>query len=39
MIAGKRAKNYMDFEILFDSEGNFLSVRTSLPPNYDHVLY
>ncbi len=39
MIAGKRAKSYMDFEILFDSEGNFIRERTSLPPNYDHVLY
>lgn len=39
VIAGKKDRNYLDYEILFDSEGNFISKRTSLPPNYDHVLY
>lgn len=39
MVAGKRGKSYMDYEILFDSEGNFIRQRTSLPANYDHVLY
>lgn len=39
VIAGKKDRKYLDYEILFDSEGNFISKRTSLPPNYDHVLY
>lgn len=39
MVAGKREDGYMDYEILFDAEGNFRSQRKSLPPNYDHVLY
>ncbi len=39
MIGGKKEKEYMDYEILFNSEGRFLSIRKSLPPNYDHVLY
>jgi len=39
VIAGKIDKNYFDYEILFDAEGNFKKIRKSLPPNYDHVLY
>ncbi|WP_419212852.1 hypothetical protein ACNR9Q_01680 [Maribacter sp. X9] len=39
IVAGKKEKNYMDYEILFDADGNFKNIRTSLPPNYDHVLY
>ena len=39
LIAGKREKGFEDFEVLFDSEGNYLSMRKSLPANYDHVLY
>ena len=39
VIAGKREDGYMDYEILFDADGNFQNIRTSLPPNYDHVLY
>jgi hypothetical protein len=38
-VAGKKEEKYEDFEILFDSEGNFKSIRKSLPPNYDHILY
>lgn len=39
MVAGKKDEGYMDYEILFDADGNFKTQRTSLPPNYDHVLY
>ena len=39
MVQARTAAEYMDFEILFDAEGNFLKQRKSLPPNYDHVLY
>ncbi len=39
MVAGKREDGYMDYEILFDADGNFKNQRKSLPPNYDHVLY
>ena len=39
IIGGKKDREYFDYEILFDSEGNFIKIRKSLPPNYDHVLY
>ncbi|MGO4919300.1 hypothetical protein [Maribacter spongiicola] len=39
VIVGKKDKGYLDYEIQFDAEGNFKKIRTSLPPNYDHVLY
>lgn len=39
MITGKKENSYQEFEILFDAEGNYKSIRESLPPNYDHVLY
>lgn len=39
ICSGKKEEGYEDFEILFDSDGNFKSIRKSLPPNYDHVLY
>lgn len=39
MVVGKKDDGYMDYEILFDADGNFKNQRTSLPPNYDHVLY
>lgn len=39
VVGGKKEKEYLDYEILFDSEGKFISIRKSLPPNYDHVLY
>ncbi|WP_405400631.1 hypothetical protein [Maribacter sp. Asnod2-G09] len=39
VIVGKKDKGYLDYEILFDADGNFKKIRTSLPPNYDHVLY
>ena len=39
VVAAKKDKGFEDFEILFDSEGNFVSMRKSLPANYDHILY
>lgn len=39
MVAGKKEKGYLSFEVLFDAEGNLKQIRQSLPPNYDHVLY
>lgn len=39
IVAGKRDKGFEDFEILFDAEGSFISMRKSLPANYDHILY
>lgn len=39
MVVGKKDEGYLDYEILFDANGNFKKIRTSLPPNYDHVLY
>lgn len=28
-----------NYEILFDSDGNFIRLKKSLPSNYDHILY
>ncbi|WP_282048490.1 hypothetical protein [Maribacter aquivivus] len=39
VVLGKTDKGYIDYEILFDADGNFKKSKTSLPPNYDHVLY
>lgn len=39
IVVGKKENAYLDYEILFDADGNFKNIRTSLPPNYDHVLY
>ncbi len=39
MVTGKKGNGYEDFEILFDAMGTFKTIRKSLPPNYDHVLY
>ncbi len=39
IVDGKKSSAFEQFEILFDSEGQFKSIRKSLPPNYDHVLY
>ncbi|ADV48374.1 hypothetical protein Celal_1049 [Cellulophaga algicola DSM 14237] len=39
IIAAKKENGYEQFEILFNAEGVYLSIRKSLPPNYDHVLY
>ncbi|MCX2718249.1 hypothetical protein [Lentiprolixibacter aurantiacus] len=39
IVGGATDASFQDYEILFDSEGNFISMRKSLPANYDHVLY
>ncbi len=39
IVAAKQKKGYQDYEILFNAEGGFVSLRKSLPANYDHVLY
>lgn len=39
VIAGKKERGYLDYEIQFDADGNFKKIRTALPSNYDHVLY
>lgn len=39
IAACKENKAYLQYEILFDAEGNFKNKRKRLPPNYDHVLY
>lgn len=39
IVSGKKEKVFEQFEILFNAQGNFVSLRKSLPPNYDHVLY
>ncbi len=38
-VTGKIDKNYLEYEVLFDAQGNFEKSRERLPPNYDHVLY
>ncbi len=39
IVSAKKEREYEQFEILFDAEGNLQKLRKSLPPNYDHVLY
>ncbi len=39
IVAGKKDRDFQDYEILFDSNGKFIRLRKSLPANYDHVLY
>jgi len=39
IVAGKKDKKYEQYEVLFNASGNFIKLRKSLPPNYDHVLY
>jgi len=39
IVSAKTKEGREDFEILFDKEGNFVSLRKLLPPNYDHILY
>lgn len=39
MVRGRDASGFMDYELQYDASGNFLGLRKSLPPNYDHVLY
>lgn len=39
MVYAKSRDGYRDFEITYDARGNFIRMKQSLPPNYDHVLY
>jgi hypothetical protein len=39
VISAKSKKGRKEYEILFDSEGNFIRMRELEAPNYDHVLY
>jgi hypothetical protein len=39
IVSGKEDKSYLEYEVLFDAQGNFIRRRKQLPPNYDHVLY
>ncbi len=39
IVAGKKDKEFLQYEVLFDADGTFENLRRSLPPNYDHVLY
>lgn len=39
IVGGSTNGGFQDYEILFDANGNFISMRKSLPANYDHVLY
>ncbi|WP_445381071.1 hypothetical protein [Robiginitalea sp. IMCC43444] len=39
IILGKKEAGYNEYEVMFDSEGNFIKLRKALPANYDHVLY
>ena len=38
-IHAKTEEGSRDFEITYDARGNFIMMKKSLPPNYDHVLY
>ena len=38
-VKGKKKGMRTDFEITFDSDGNFLHITKALPANYDRVLY
>ena len=39
IISAKKDRGFEQFEILFDSEGQFLEIRKSIGSKYDHVLY
>lgn len=39
LVRGKKDGKPADYNIIFDSEGSFKSMKKSLPPNYDRVLY
>ena len=38
-VKGKKNETRTDYEISFDTEGNFIAIREALPANYDRVLY
>lgn len=39
IVSGKNENNFEQHEVLFDANGRLKSIKKSLPPNYDHVLY
>ncbi len=39
MVSGRKENGFEDFKVLFDADGNFITMRKSLPANYDHILY
>lgn len=39
MIRGRKENSNDDYEVLFDADGQFIEIRTSLPANYDHIRY
>jgi len=39
MVQARGDKGFKEYEVLYDHQGVILSIRESLPPNYDHVLY
>lgn len=38
-VAGKNKETFGQYEALFDASGKLIEMRTSLPANYDHILY
>ncbi|MDC6351104.1 hypothetical protein PP178_06025 [Zeaxanthinibacter sp. PT1] len=39
VISAKQERTYNEYEILFDASGNFISIRTSIPASYAHIIY
>ncbi len=39
LIVGKKKGKRLEYEVIFDADGTFMHICTSLPANYDHVLY
>ena len=39
IVSSKDKKGFQEYELLFDSKGDFLKSRKSSPQKYDHVLY
>ncbi len=39
VVHAKTEEGYRDYEITYGASGDFIMMKKSLPPNYDHVLY
>lgn len=39
IVTGKKDKGFTDYELLFNADGDLRNIRTSLPQNYDRILY
>ena len=39
VLQARTDQGLMQYEALFDSEGNLMNLRKALPANYDHILY